>query len=76
MRTYGRRTLVIESFGLLQNFKEFALWSKLEDQIDLFWSILVVKEVTIQAKNVSMPKIGLDFDFASQLVLNIVFDEL
>jgi hypothetical protein len=60
------RPLLGKSFEALEVFVELATRGELEDEVD---SALIV-EVAVESEDVVVAKVGLNLDFASQLMLN------
>ena len=57
---------------LFELFVKFTTWRVLKNKINF----LFVPEETVHAQDIFMPKMALNFDFSSELVLNVAFLQL
>ena len=72
IETYGSSRRIIEMIAFSESLVELTPRSELKDQINP--SLII--EIAVKSKNVWVSEMCLDFDLTSELVLNIVFDEL
>lgn len=73
-KAYPRRSFVIKApiASSSEMIIQFTLWSVFQDEV----YFLVIIEIPVKTKYIGMAKVGLDFDFTSQLMLNLVVNQL